>query len=375
MSNETNETTTTIIPVDGTVTVAAENANELDALSVEQLTMEAKFYYAQMGQNAVEFGKRLIAVKKKLQHGDWKNWLKENFSLSYTVATRFMQIAERFGNLATLRGLKYSQMLQLLTLPAGDEEKFIEEKAAEGKPVEKMTVKQLRADVKKRKKKADDTAAELENLKNQPPTVIERTEHIIPPDYVQAVQAADKLQADVKRLSAELEEEKARRIEAGKTANESEQNFRRANAKIGQVEEINDNLKIQIRKLQKQKTVEIIPADYEDNKKNLANLQAKISELQSNTTVEVVPPADYDATKKELELLKAQQENIRVDIAISQNLQNLCSASNFLLEHQDRLTANLQNFLSADYLTTENIKQLALLVTFLVNNVDGNFDI
>ena len=58
-----------------------------------------------------------------------------------------MQIAERFGKSTTSWILNYSQMAEMLALPEGDEEKFIEEKAAEGKPVEDMTVKTLRAEV------------------------------------------------------------------------------------------------------------------------------------------------------------------------------------------------------------------------------------
>ena len=60
---------------------------------------------------------------------------------------KFMQIAERFGKSTTSWILNYSQMAEMLALPEGDEEKFIEEKAAEGKPVEDMTVKTLRAEV------------------------------------------------------------------------------------------------------------------------------------------------------------------------------------------------------------------------------------
>ena len=93
-----------------TTTNAATPATELDALSIEQLTMEAKFYYVQMGQNAVEFGKRLIAIKKKLPHGEWQNWLKDNFNLSYRSAAQFMQIAERFSNVQTFAHLGYSNV-------------------------------------------------------------------------------------------------------------------------------------------------------------------------------------------------------------------------------------------------------------------------
>lgn len=100
------------------------------------LTLEVKFYLNQTAQNIIEVGKRLNQAKELVPHGEWQNWLRDNFQLSYATAARFIQCAERFGNVATLRDLKYSQMLQLITLPTAEEiERFIEAKAAEGKPV------------------------------------------------------------------------------------------------------------------------------------------------------------------------------------------------------------------------------------------------
>ena len=93
--------------------------------NLEQLTVEIKFYVNQWGQNTIEIGKRLIAAKKIVAHGDWQNWLENNFNLSQSTAQRFMNCAERFGNSATLRNLNYSQMIQLLSLPAEETEKFI----------------------------------------------------------------------------------------------------------------------------------------------------------------------------------------------------------------------------------------------------------
>ena len=41
-----------------------------------------------------------------------------------------MQIAEKFSNSESIWNLGITQMIQLLKLPVGEEEKFIEEKAA-----------------------------------------------------------------------------------------------------------------------------------------------------------------------------------------------------------------------------------------------------
>ena len=54
-----------------------------------------------------------------------------------------MQVADRFGKTDDVDRFQSSQMFELLSLPESETEKFIAEKAAEGKPVEEMTVKNL----------------------------------------------------------------------------------------------------------------------------------------------------------------------------------------------------------------------------------------
>lgn len=133
-------TETTVAKID-TTTVPAELP------TIEQLTVEVKFYLGQIGQNIIEVGKRLIQAKALLQHGEWQGWLENNFQLSYATAAKFIQCAERFSNVATSRGLKSSQMIELLRLPEDETESFIEAKAAQGTPVEDMTVKNLRKEI------------------------------------------------------------------------------------------------------------------------------------------------------------------------------------------------------------------------------------
>jgi len=121
-----------------------------------------------------------------------------------------------------------------LALPEGEEEKFIAEKAAAGTPVENMTIKQLRADVKKYKQdkeaigyelermqkinqsnvtRADKAEAKIqkllvenEKLKKQPPQVIETVKTITPPNYVETVQRAEDLQQQVDQLLEQNEQ-------------------------------------------------------------------------------------------------------------------------------------------------------------------------
>lgn len=100
--------------------------------NLEQRVVKIKFYLNQTAQNIIEVGKELTAAKQEVPHGEWQNWLDENFNLSQQSANRFMRVAERFGNFQSIGSFSSTQLIQLLALPEADTEKFIEEKAAEG---------------------------------------------------------------------------------------------------------------------------------------------------------------------------------------------------------------------------------------------------
>ena len=127
--------------------------------SLEELTSGIRFYLREMGQNVIEIGKRLILAKELVPHGEWQLWLEDNFNLSLRTARQFMQIAERFGEKSdsqewqTSAVLNQSQMVEMLSLPEGDEEKFIEEQAAAGRVVAEMSVKTLRVAIQQYKAK------------------------------------------------------------------------------------------------------------------------------------------------------------------------------------------------------------------------------
>lgn len=73
---------------------------------------------------------------KCLTIGEWKNWLEANFKLIQDTTTNFMHIAYRFGSLLnnqnseSIWNVGVTQMIQLLKLPKGAEEKFIVEQGS-----------------------------------------------------------------------------------------------------------------------------------------------------------------------------------------------------------------------------------------------------
>lgn len=251
-----------------------------ELVTLNQRVVKIKFYLNQTAQNIIEIGKELTAAKNEVPHGQWQAWLQDNFSLSQSTAQRFMKCAERFGKSATLRDLNYGQMIQILALPEAETEKFIAEKAAEGKPVEDMTVKTLRDEVAKYKADYETEKAKVENLFA---------------DFEQ-------VQKDNGRLQVKIDA-------ADKLAN--------------QYHVERDILQ---KKLENQKPITIEPADYQQLKKARVELQNKIDYLQkqlNKKTVEVVTPADYDTTKKELAQLQKRYADISLSMEIAQKLDTI----------------------------------------------------
>ncbi len=313
-SFKSGDTTTLTTANENTTTIPAENSNvATPAPTLAQRVIKIQFHLQNMANSAIIIGQELIECKKEVGHGNWANWLKENFNLSQNMAGKFMAIADRFGNSATSQNLNKSQMMEMLSLPTGEEENFIAEKAAEGVPVENMTVKQLRAEIKDWKKKAEDIAAKADNLKkendelkNKPPQVIETVKTMLPPGYVETIKRVEELQQQVDHLL--------------------EQNQDLQNQVIDSVSK------------------------------------------QPNTQIEFATPADYDDIKKQLAILQAEKDTLKIDTAFLQALNQFFMAANFLHQHQDRAEHNLRIFFDDDPLTTQRVIQISDIAN-IFNNI------
>ncbi|PSM47800.1 hypothetical protein C7Y66_17930 [Chroococcidiopsis sp. CCALA 051] len=77
------------------------NYTELEAeisQFVRQQTGEIQALVKRTAQDIIEIGQKLNAVKDKLKHGRFIDWIEAEFHWSYPTAARFMQVADRFGN-------------------------------------------------------------------------------------------------------------------------------------------------------------------------------------------------------------------------------------------------------------------------------------
>lgn len=165
--------------------------------SLEELTTGIRFYLREMGQNVIEIGKRLILAKALVQHGEWQNWLDDNFGLKIRSAQNFMAVAERFGKTQSTAFLNRTQMTEMLLLPKGDEEKFIEEQAAAGRIVAEMSVKTLRVEIQKYKSKlaAVNGGVESSVTVDQASVSVEEVEEFVPSEDDSSVETVEEVAA------------------------------------------------------------------------------------------------------------------------------------------------------------------------------------
>lgn len=258
---------------------------EQSLTTLEQRVVKIQFHLQNMGNSAIIIGQELTECKKEVPHGQWQNWLKENFNLSQRVAQNLMAVAERFGKTNPDSFLNYSQMLALVSLPAGEEEKFLAAMDENGTPFENMTKREANAAVK-------DWKAEYEKEKEK-----------------------------VENLSAKFEEQKQNfeKVNQKLAVNNAElrKDNGRLQAKFAAADKLANQYHVERDKLQKQlenqKPITVEPNDYQQLKKSRVQLQNKIDALQkqlANKQVEIVTPVDYEATKKELARLQAEQSEI-----------------------------------------------------------------
>lgn len=67
-----------------------------------------------MGEDIVEIGRDLLAVKASLPHGSFLPWIEAEFGMGHSTADRFMQVAKVYGSkLPTLGNLPLSALYEL----------------------------------------------------------------------------------------------------------------------------------------------------------------------------------------------------------------------------------------------------------------------
>jgi len=150
------------------VELTAEKALELygDGLPYERLRYmeEVKSFLDLTQKSIIEAGKRLIILKTKEKHGGWLQTL-EQIGIPRRTASRFMDIARRFGKWANLAHLNTAKIEALEDLTEAEVEDLNDGKDVLGinlDDIDCMTATQLRGTVREGRKQLAEVQAKAD---------------------------------------------------------------------------------------------------------------------------------------------------------------------------------------------------------------------
>lgn len=144
-----------------------------------QITTEVKTYQSIGGQAIFEIGRRLKWVKEHdLVHGEFGKWI-SSIGIDSSTASHFMKIVDELDEpkLGTYTNMGAKALYLIATMPPDDRDKPQQLDSGEVKKPDEMTVRELREVKKKlkhREEELDDRNAELEQLRDQKPKVVEK---------------------------------------------------------------------------------------------------------------------------------------------------------------------------------------------------------
>ena len=90
---------------------------EAPANTLEVITAKIKAALGNISANIVEIGQQLILAKAQLRHGQWLDWLADNFDMSDRTARNYIRIAEKFAKTENVFQFQPAALMVLAKLP------------------------------------------------------------------------------------------------------------------------------------------------------------------------------------------------------------------------------------------------------------------
>ena len=257
----------------------------------------------------IEIGKRLTEAKCLVRHGEWGNWLAERVNYSQRSANNFMKIYKEYGATGlvaksqSIANLSVTQAVAMFDLPAEERERFAEQNEAD-----KMSIRQLKAEVAKAKE-------ELEAEKSSTKEVVEQCKKKHEAEiahYKQMTQSAvskrEEIEAQLKAERKHLEELSASQDEKAKEQVEAA--IAEQKAELVRTTEEVDALQAELVKLNGKHKEELEAVRKEQRRKLEAELKAKDEEIAgSKKRLEEAltqSTKELSATKKSLDAEKSK---------------------------------------------------------------------
>jgi hypothetical protein len=112
---------------------------------VQQRTGEIRLLMKRTAQDIIELGQKLIAVKDRLGHGYFLDWLEAEFGWSYPTAARFMQVANSFNESYQIDNFAPSALYEIFapSTPVAARDEALA-RAASGEPITNKLAKAIK---------------------------------------------------------------------------------------------------------------------------------------------------------------------------------------------------------------------------------------
>ena len=285
MRKERNEKQTAaneVASVRETSVAATQYVERKDAEREQTLVSEINLITEQTKQalltGTIEIGKRLTEAKCLVRHGEWGNWLAERVNYSQRSANNFMKIYKEYGatGLAaksqSIANLSVTQAVAMFDLPAEERERFAEQNEAD-----KMSIRQLKAEVAKAKEELEaeksSTKEALEQCKKNHEAEIAHYKQMTQ----SAVSKREEIEAQLKAERKHLEELSASQDEKAKEQVEAA--IAEQKAELVRTNEEVDALQAELAKLNGKHKEELEAVRKEQRRKLEAELKAKDEEI------------------------------------------------------------------------------------------------
>ncbi len=170
-------------------------------------------------EDIIEIGHDLLLVKDRLEHGQFGEWLQQEFEFSHSSALKFMRVAERFGKIAQSANLKPAILYALSAPSTSDEVREAALKLAEaGETVTLADVQALKQQLQQAEQTRDQLIQRVEKAESRNEALdlnlaaaSEREQR----SYRELVDTQNKI-ADLAKIQADAAIEHARKeVEAG----------------------------------------------------------------------------------------------------------------------------------------------------------------
>lgn len=140
---------------------------------ISDVTRDIRIQTGQFLRTAIEIGRLLFEAKAMVEPGGWSKYIEEELPFSHSWANNYMKLYKEYGSDQTslfgdskaFMNLRPTQALELLALPAGEREAFVQEN-----DVADMSTRQLRQAIKD----LEDARKELQEAENDRDNAEER---------------------------------------------------------------------------------------------------------------------------------------------------------------------------------------------------------